>query len=324
MIITQTPLRLSFLGGGTDLPGFYKNSGGAVLSTAIDKYVYVIVKERFDDLIVINYSQRETVSSVVDLKHELVREAMQVTGVDSGVEITTLADVPAGTGLGSSSTVTVGLIQALSMYQGMILTSEDLARDACTIELEKCLKPIGKQDQYIAAYGGIRLIEFFQDDQTQVSSIPVPGKTLQELNRRLMLFYTNRTRSADSILTEQQKNISKREDVLCQLRDLAYAGARSLTNGDIDALGSLMHEGWVLKKQLASGVSDNSIDAMYDKARKAGALGGKIAGAGGGGFLLLYCPLEKQDQVRDALGHMRELPVGFERDGSKVILNIRH
>lgn len=324
MIVVRTPLRLSFLGGGSDFPAFYRKAGGAVVSTAIDKYVYVIIKERFDDLIVVNYSQRETVSSSSDLKHELIREAMRITGVEKGVEIGTLADVPAsGTGLGSSSSVTVGALQALSTYQGVILTSDDLARQACEIELECCRKPIGKQDQYIAAHGGIRLIEFLKDDRTRVSNVLIPEKALQGLNRRLMLFYTNRTRSAASVLKEQSENISDRHELLCQLRDMAYAGARNLVDGDLDALGRLMHEGWVLKKQLASGVSDTAINEMYDTARQAGALGGKIAGAGSGGFLLLYCPLEKQNQVREALGHLRELPIGLERDGSKVILNIR-
>lgn len=325
MIITQTPLRISFLGGGTDFPEFYQKAGGAVVSTAINKFVYVIVKERFDDLIVVNYSQRETVSCVADLKHELAREAMRLTGVEKGIEITTLADVPSsGTGLGSSSTVTVGLLQALHAYQGVIVTAEDLAGQACEIELNRCAKPMGKQDQYIAAYGGLRLIEFPADAQARVSNVLIPEIALQELNRRLMLFFTNLTRSSASVLTEQRENIGNRHEVLCQLRDMAYAGSKYLANGNLDALGRLMHEGWELKKKLASGVSNDVINAMYDTARKSGALGGKIAGAGGGGFLLLYCPLDKQDHVREALGHLRELPIGLERDGSKVMLNLRH
>ena len=324
MIITQTPLRISFLGGGTDFPEFYQKSGGAVVSTAINKFVYVIVKERFDDLIVVNYSQRETVSCVADLKHELVREAMQIAGVEKGVEITTLADVPSsGTGLGSSSTVTVGLLQALHTYQGAIVTAEDLVGQACEIELHRCAKPMGKQDQYIAAYGGLRLIEFPANAQARVSNILIPAKVLYEFNRRLMLFFTNLTRSSASVLTEQRENIGDRHEVLCQLRDMAYAGSKYLANGDLDALGRLMHAGWELKKELARSVSNDVINAMYQTALKAGALGGKIAGAGGGGFLLLYCPLDKQDHVREALGHLRELPIGLERDGSKVMLNIR-
>jgi len=324
MIITQTPLRISFLGGGTDFAEFYQKSGGAVVSTAINKFVYVIVKERFDDLIIVNYSQRESVSCVANLKHELVREAMRITGVEKGVEITTLADVPSsGTGLGSSSTVTVGLLQALHAYQGVIVTAEDLARQACEIELNRCAKPIGKQDQYIAAYGGLRLIEFPANAHTRVANILIPGKTLYELNRRLMLFFTNLTRSSASVLTEQRENIGDRQEVLCKLRDMAYAGSKCLANGELDALGRLMHTGWELKKKLANGISNDVINAMYQTALKAGALGGKIAGAGGGGFLLLYCPLDKQDHVRKALDHLRELPINLERDGSKVMLNIR-
>ncbi len=324
MIVVRTPLRLSFLGGGTDFPDYYHEQGGVVISTAIDKYVYVIAKERFDEKIYVNYSQKEIVERVGDLRHELVREAMRITGVERGIEITTLADIPSsGTGLGSSSAVTVGVLQALYTYQGVIVTAETLAQQACEIELLRCHKPIGKQDQYISAYGGLRQITFNANGHIEVEALGFDSVLTQRLNRNLMLFYTNITRSADTILVEQRDNIANRRAFLDTLRDLAARGRACLEAGDLDAFGRLMDEGWELKKRLASGVSNSTLDAFYMAAREAGALGGKIAGAGGGGFLLVCCPLEKQEAVRQALSHLRELPFQFERDGSKVIFNIR-
>ncbi len=324
MIVVRTPLRLSFLGGGTDFGDYYRRVGGVVLSTAIDKYIFVIVKERFDDKIYVNYSQKEIVDRVDDLKHELVREAMRLTGVERGIEITTLADVPsAGTGLGSSSAVTVGVLQALYTSQGRIVEAETLARQACEIEILHCHKPIGKQDQYIAAYGGMRQIHFQPDDAVNLESLALSPVTLQRLNRNLLLFYTNTTRAASSVLAEQQDNIPARLEALDALKAVTLRGRDCLRQGQLDEFGRLLHENWEVKKTLASGVSNGQIDALYAAARQAGALGGKIAGAGGGGFLLLYCPLDKQEAVRAILGHLRELPFAFERDGSKVIFNIQ-
>jgi len=324
MIVVRTPLRLSFFGGGTDFAGYYRRQGGTVVSTAIDKYVFVIVKERFDEKIYVNYSQKEIVDRVDDLKHELVREAMRVTGVERGIEITTLADVPsAGTGLGSSSSVTVGVLQALYTFQGRIVEYDTLARQACEIEIERCGKPIGKQDQYIAAFGGMRLFRFLPDDSVQTVPLALSLPLSQRLNRNLLLFYTNSTRSAGSVLAEQQNNIPARLAFLNEMRAIAERGRACLYQGELDEFGRLLHESWELKKGLASGVSNEALDALYTTARQAGALGGKIAGAGGGGFLLLYCPLDKQDAVREALRHLRELPFAFERDGSKVIFNVQ-
>jgi D-glycero-alpha-D-manno-heptose-7-phosphate kinase len=324
MIVVSTPLRLSFFGGGTDFPDYYNLQGGLVVSTAIDKFVFVIVKERFDDKIYVNYSQKEIVDRIADLNHELVREAMAITGVEQGVEITTLADVPSsGTGLGSSSSVTVGVLQALYTYCGRIVEAESLARQACEIEIERCKKPIGKQDQYIAAYGGMRRFRFLPNGVVEAEDIGLSSSSAQRLNRNLMLFYTNTTRSASVVLAEQQNNIPDRLAFLDALQDIAERGAACLRKGNWDEFGRLLHENWELKKNLASGITNSQIDALYEAARRAGAMGGKIAGAGGGGFLLLYCPLDKQDAVREVLGHLRELPFAFERDGSKVIFNIR-
>lgn len=323
MIVVRTPLRISFLGGGTDFPDYYRNHGGMVLSTAIDKYIYVIVKQRFDNMIYVNYSRKEIVENVDEIQHELVREAMRITGVERGVEITTLADVPSsGTGLGSSSSVTVALLQALYSYSGRLVTAETLARKACEIEIDICNKPIGMQDQFIAAYGGFREISFEKNDAVIVSELGLDDGLIRRLNRNMMLFYTNVTRPSESILTEQRENISKREDRLLGLRELAQQARDCLQNDDLSNFGDMLHKGWELKRGLASGVSNQVLDSLYNASRKAGAIGGKIAGAGGGGFLLLYAPLAAQDNVRNVLSNLRELPFLFERDGSRVVFDL--
>jgi D-glycero-alpha-D-manno-heptose-7-phosphate kinase len=323
MIITQTPLRIGLLGGGTDLPDYYREHGGRVLNCAIDKYVYVIVKQRFDDEIYVNYSKKEIVSRVEDLEHELVREAMWMTGVTNGVEITTLADIPSsGSGLGSSSAVTVGLLHALFAYRGRQVTAEELADRACTIEIDRCGKPIGKQDQYIAAYGGIRDIRFGPGDQVTAKELELPPIARRDLQRHLMLFYTGVTRSANSILAEQTANIKATRDQLDILRDLAGLAVDRLRSGDVDAVGEAMRKGWEVKRQLAAGISNAQVDSAVDRALEAGATGAKLTGAGGGGFLLVICPMERQRAVRSSLADMRELPVKLDRLGSRVVLNV--
>jgi D-glycero-alpha-D-manno-heptose-7-phosphate kinase len=324
MIITQTPLRISFLGGGTDFAEFYSQEGGCVLSSAIDKYVFVVLHERFDDKIYVDYSRREIVDDVSQIQHELVREAMRITQVHKGVEITTLADVPAeGTGLGSSSSVTVGLLHALHVHRGTIKSTEELAQEACRIEIDICAKPIGKQDQYIAAYGGLQFIEFCPDGTVRVDPVPLDKEMQRELNLHLMLFFTNVTRHSASILNEQKENIPAQMETLRALKVLAMEGRTCLQKGDLDGLAKLLHRGWEQKKGLASKISNSEIDAIYSAARRAGAIGGKISGAGGGGFMLLLCPLSRQNAVRQALHGLRELPLQLERDGTKIILNYR-
>jgi D-glycero-alpha-D-manno-heptose-7-phosphate kinase len=324
MIITQTPLRISFLGGGTDFREFYSQEGGCVLSAAIDKYVFVVLTERFDDKIYVDYSRREIVDDVSQIQHELAREAMRITGTERGIEIATLADIPSeGTGLGSSSSVTVGMLHALYTHQGIIRSAEELAQEACKIEIDICSKPIGKQDQYIAAYGGLRFIEFCPDEKVRLSSVILDRDAQQELSRHLMLFYTNRTRRSETILSEQKKNIETQMETLRTLKALAIEGKTCLQQGNFDLLGALLHQGWEWKRRLASKISDPEIDAIYDAARQAGAIGGKITGAGGGGFLLLYCPQGRQRAVRQTLSALREVPLQIERDGAKVIFNYR-
>jgi D-glycero-alpha-D-manno-heptose-7-phosphate kinase len=323
MIITQTPLRIGLLGGGTDLPGYYQEHGGRVLNCALDKYVYVIVKQRFDDEIYVNYSKKEIVSRVEDLEHELVREAMQMTGVVKGVEITTLADIPsAGSGLGSSSAVTVGLLHALSAYQGQQTSAEELAERACTIEIERCGKPIGKQDQYIAALGGIRDIRFGPGDEVVAEELGLSVADRRALQHQIMLFYTGITRSANTILAEQNANMEATRPQLDLLRDLAGFAAERLRRGDVDAIGPAVRESWEAKRKLASGVSNDQVDFAVTRALDAGATGAKLTGAGGGGFLLVICPMEQQRAVRQNLADMRELPVKLDRLGSRVVLNV--
>jgi D-glycero-alpha-D-manno-heptose-7-phosphate kinase len=323
MIITQTPLRIGLLGGGTDLPDYYREHGGRVLNCAIDKYIYVIVKERFDDDIYVNYSKKEIVSRVDDLEHELVREAMRMTGVTRGVEITTLADIPsAGSGLGSSSAVTVGLLHALFAYTGRQVSAEELARGACEIEIDRCGKPIGKQDQYIAAFGGIRDIRFGPGEDVVADELELTPAGRRALQHQIMLFYTGVTRSANTILAEQNANIAATQPQLHMLRDLASFAADRLRGGDVDAIGAAVREAWEAKRKLASGVSNERIDRAVSQALDAGAAGAKVTGAGGGGFLLVICPMEQQPAVRRSLAHMRELPVKLDRLGSRVVLNV--
>jgi D-glycero-alpha-D-manno-heptose-7-phosphate kinase len=324
MIITQTPLRVSLAGGGTDFEGFYSLEGGCVISSAIDKYVFVIVKERFDDKIYINYSKKEIVDGVEDIQHDLVREAMKKAGVTKGVEITTLADVPSeGTGLGSSSSITVGLLNALYIYQGEQVTQETLASETCEIEIDRIKKPIGKQDQYIAAYGNLRLFRFEKDGQVKIEKMKIPESTRRRLSSNLLLFYTNRTRNADSILSEQKNNLKEKIEYLREIKKYVEILKESLIANELDEVGRILHETWFLKKNLANRVSNSELDQIYETAIRAGALGGKLAGAGGGGFFLFYCPRERQDSLRAALKQLRELRFHLEIDGSKTIFNNR-
>ncbi len=322
MIIVQTPLRVSFLGGGTDFEDFYLSYGGAVLSTAIDKYAFVVMKERYDDMIYVNYSKKEIVDQVNSLDHELVREAMKMAGVEKGVEISTFVDVREGTGLGSSSSITVGLLQSLYAYKGEAETASTLARQACQIEVDILGKPMGRQDQYIAAYGNMRFITF--DEQgisVEKMALSKEGKT--KLNERLMLFFTKKTRRSGEILAEQKANIAERVEVLKELTRLAYQGREAISREAFDEFGEMLHKGWQLKRQLASKVSNSGLDELYQAALDSGAIGGKITGAGGGGFLLLYAPAQRRDDIRSALWGLEEIPFRFEGDGSKVIFNYR-
>ncbi len=322
MIITQTPLRIGVAGGCTDLPDYYVEHGGRVLSCAIDKYVYVIVKRRFDEGISVNYWKNETVFDVCDLEHELVREAMLMTGAGGGVEITMLSDVPSGgTGLGSSSSITVGLLHALLAFQQKHVPAEELAERACTIEIERCGKRIGKQDQYIAALGGIQDLHFGPGDKVVATELGLSGSDRRRLERQLMLFWTGVTRSATPLLSAQSQNADARVSWFHLLRDLASSAVERLRQGDLDALGHTMRLSWEAKRSLADGVTNAQIDWAVERALEAGATGAKVTGAGGGGFLLVMAPPEKQQPVRQSLGELREFPVKLDRFGSRVVFN---
>ena len=323
MIISRTPLRISFAGGGSDLAAFYTRQPGAVVSTAIDKYIYITVNKKFDRKIRASYSVTEIVDSVDELKHELIREALKLVGLDGGIEITSISDIPSqGTGLGSSSTYTVGLLNALYAYTGRHVGAERLAREACRIEIELNHKPIGKQDQYIAAYGGLKFIQFNPDESVFVDPIICQPEIREELQRRLLLLYTGLTRSADAILQEQKANTESdpsRQQALQTMVQLAQELRLALCRNDLDTFGELLHQGWLAKKTLASGISSEAIDRWYATARAQGAIGGKVLGAGGGGFLLLYAPPERHPAIERALPELRPVPFRFEPQGSKII-----
>jgi D-glycero-alpha-D-manno-heptose-7-phosphate kinase len=323
MIISQTPLRVSLFGGGSDLPGYYRRHGGAVLSTTIDKSVYVTVSRKFDDAVRVSYSRTEEVASSTELEHPLVREALGLLGIDGGIEITSVADIPArGTGLGSSSAFTVGLLNALHAYQGRHASAMRLAEEACEIELGRCGEPIGKQDQYAAAFGGLNLIRFHPDETVEVTRVICPPEASAELERRLLFFYTGTTRSASQLLAEQSANVASPGEAARatgELACLAETAFSALCAGDLDPLGPMLRRAWKLKRSLASGVSNASIDEAHDAALAAGAEGGKLLGAGGGGFLMFLAPPERHAAVRAALSGLRETPFRFTGQGGRII-----
>lgn len=323
MIISRTPLRISFVGGGSDISSFYKYKPGAVVTTAINKYIYIIVGKQFDGRIIATYSKIEIVKKAGEIENNLIREAMKLTGVDEGIHITSVSDVPTeGTGMGSSSAYVVGLLNALYAYKGKYVNAERLAKEACKIEIDILGKPIGKQDQYIAAYGGFQYIQFNSNNTVYVDPIICLSDTLYKLQRNLILFYTGITRSADTILSKQTKNMAQKVDkrkTMLKMVDLAKQLRNELNKNKVDSFGKLLHENWMLKKKMADGVSSHQIDNWYEKARKNGAIGGKILGAGGGGFLLICAPFEKHEKIKNILFDLKPLDFKFEPQGSKII-----
>ncbi|MBI3784259.1 MAG: GHMP kinase [Deltaproteobacteria bacterium] len=322
MIISRTPLRISFVGGGSDLAAFYSHEPGAVVATTITKYVYIMVNPKFDRRIRASYSRTEIVDRVDDLEHELIRESLRATGIDGAIEITSISDIPSrGTGLGSSSAYTVGLLNALYAYRGLLASADRLADEACTVEIDRCGKSIGKQDQYMVAYGGLKYIAFTPDGNVLVTPILCSTETRRQLCDNLLLLYTGQTRLSDDVLPEQAHNLRvdpERRAAVRRMVDLADQMRDQLAANRIDDFGALLHENWMVKRTLASNVSNPAIDAAYNLARLHGALGGKILGAGGGGFLLLYAPPERHSEICRAL----ELPatrVRFEPHGSRLI-----
>jgi D-glycero-alpha-D-manno-heptose-7-phosphate kinase len=322
MIISRTPLRMSFVGGGSDLPSFYERFGGAVISTAIEKYVFVTCNPRFDNSIRVAYSKTEEVERVDQIEHKIVRSAMTLLDIQGGVEITTIADVPSrGTGLGSSSSFSVGLLNVLHAFQGRYASPAKLADEGCRVELDLCQEPIGKQDQYAAAFGGFNLIEFQTDGRIDVSPVVMPAESRRKLSRRILTFYTGSTRSASALLETQSKDVASdtvKQVTLQRMVKLAYVMKAELEDGNIDGFGEILHENWELKKSLTSGISSPQIDAWYATARRNGAAGGKILGAGGGGFLLFYANEDRHAGIEQALD-LRRVDFGFEPLGSRII-----
>ena len=321
MIISRTPLRISFAGGGTDLAAYYRShDGGAVTSAAIDRYMHVLVSAKFDHTIRAAYSRTENVEHIDQLHHGLIREAMRVTGVTGGIEVHTVADIPGeGTGLGSSSSLTVGLLQALYAYRGVLKDPAELAEEACRIEIDRLGGTLGKQDQYIAAFGGVEYFEFHADDTVRASPIPLSPSDREALGQHLSLFYTGTTRQAQGILQHQSARTSEVSPSLDRMKALAYEAREAIAHRRWKALGELLDEGWTLKRGLAQGITNSTIDTQYAAAKAAGAWGGKIAGAGGGGFLLLVHPPEATHKLEEALAPMTRTPVRISAEGSRIL-----
>lgn len=322
MIITRTPFRISFVGGGSDMEAFYSRHDGAVISTSINKYMYLSSHKFFEpDQIRLKYSQTETVSQIQDIQHPIFKTILEKYNIEGGLEFSSIADVPAGTGMGSSSSFTVGLLHNVRSHLGLESSKEQLAAEACEIEIERLKEPIGKQDQYAAAYGGLNIFRFKSNGSVEVEPVnPGPIK-LKCLESNLMMFYTGLQRSASGILAEQKKNISA-DDKFENLKSMTFLVndlKECLLNGELNDFGKILHENWILKQKLAGSISSGYIDEMYNIALQNGALGGKLLGAGGGGFLLFYCPKENQDKLKEALKPLRYFPFQFEEDGSKVV-----
>ncbi|HUF39576.1 MAG TPA: GHMP kinase [Anaerolineales bacterium] len=323
MIISRTPLRISFAGGGSDLPAYYRKTPGAVVSTTIDKYIYITVNPKFDQMIRTSYSRTEMVETVGELRHELIRESLRLLGITGGIEITSISDIPSrGTGLGSSSSYTVGLLNALYAYLGRHAGAERLAEEATLVEIERCGRTMGKQDQYAAAFGGLQFFQFNPDESVFVDPIICRPETRRLLSSRLLMLYTGLTRSAPDILEVQTVNINgspEKRTNLEKMVALANELREALQKDDLDAFGEILHEGWERKRTLAKDISTPQIDGWYARARAAGAAGGKLLGAGGGGFLLVYAGEDRHPAILDALPELRPVAFSFEPQGSKII-----
>lgn len=321
MIISRTPLRISFAGGGSDLPSYYLKHGGAVLSTTIDKYIYIAVHRYFSsNQSLLKYSQTELVNNNDEIQHPLFRECMKLVDV-TGLDISSMADVPAGTGLGSSSAFAVSLLNVLHAYKHEAVSAEYLASTACDIEINRLGDPIGKQDQYAAAYGGLNFIRFNYDGSVNVEKVVIDPAVKAQLERNLILLYTGTKHSASAILKEQGKEMQRldKQQVMHKMVEMAYELKDVLEHNQIDDFGRILNEGWLLKRSLANSISNPLVDTLYEQGMNAGALGGKLLGAGGAGFVLFYCPEDKQEAFRKQMSGYTEMPFKFENYGSKII-----
>ena len=321
MIGTRTPFRMSFVGGGSDLKEFYSQSPGCVVSTTINKYMYIFIHKFFDDRIQVKYSKTELVDRIEEIKHPIVRESLKKFDL-RGIDINSIADIPAGTGLGSSSSYTVGLLHALYRYTGQQISAERLGREASEIEIDILKEPIGKQDQYAAAFGGLNLIHFFPTGEVEVEPVIMETEAYKQLQDNLLLFYTGITRSASDVLNDQKHNLINEKakfDSLARMTKLVEKVKKNLCESDLEGFGKTLDENWKLKKSLSNKISNKDIDDIYSLAKKNGALGGKLLGAGGGGFLLFYCREGNQNVLRRALSGLSEVKFKFDTIGTKVI-----
>ncbi|HVA96944.1 MAG TPA: hypothetical protein VND99_04775 [Candidatus Acidoferrales bacterium] len=324
MIISKTPLRISFVGGGSDMASFYQHEPGAVVSTTINKYVYIAVNKKFDDAIRLSYKETENVPDISKLKHNIARETLRFLKIKQGIEISSIGDIPAETGLATSGAYTVGLLNALITYQGKRMTAEELARNASIIEIEKVGRPIGKQDQYVEAYGGLNYIQFNPNGSVKVVPIKLTPAKKKKLQSHLLLFYTGYVASSAKVLSKQKQIMAKQIDkraIMSQMVGLAKTLKKELQKGNIDSFGKLLHENWLLKKKMAGGITNRKIDEWYEQAIKNGAIGGKICGSGGRGFLLLYAPPLSHKKINAALSELQQVDFSFEEKGSTIIYN---
>lgn len=328
MILARAPLRLPLGGGGTDLPSYYERHGGFFLAGAVNKYVYISInRPQVDDLIRVKYSHSETVSDLDEVQHELVREAMRLVGVERGVEIVSMADIPAGTGMGSSGSFLVALLRALHALRRDYVSPCQLAEEACHIEIDVLGSPVGKQDQYVAAFGGVTSFEIARGGQVTVTPLPLSAHYLDELRGNLLLYYTGIQRRSRDILEDQRKDTVQTDDGVVQslhrTKELGHETKAALEQGDLSRFGELLDVHWQNKKRRSAKISDDRIDRWYDRARAEGALGGKLVGAGGGGFFLFYCPAGSKGRVRAAMVEegLRPMPFDFDFEGAKVLVD---
>lgn len=323
MIVSKTPLRMSFVGGGSDLPAFYIENGGAVLSTAINAFVYVIIKERFENGIRLSYSRTENVRKPQEIQHPLVRNAFKIVDINDDVEIVSIADIPSsGTGLGSSSSFSVGLLNAMYKYNGQSPSKEHLANKACELEIDLCKSPIGKQDQYAAAYGGIKVYRFKKDGTVGIENINMKSETKAQLNDEIICFYIGGNRSANEILKDQNNRIHEKQkkDLMLEMVSFVDDLKEEFENNQIINFGDILHKNWILKKQLAKNIANSRVDEIYDTARNIGAKGGKLLGAGGGGFMIFHTPTNAiKDSIRKKFSCLREVNFNIEENGSEII-----
>lgn len=321
MIITRAPFRVSFCGGGSDLPSFYEKYGGCVLSTSIKKFMYLTIHNYFHkDQIRLKYSQTETVRSYDEIQHKYFKQCLKKFGI-MGVEVSSMADIPSGTGLGSSSSFTVALLHLLHTYKCEYASKYKLAKEACELEIEELGQPIGKQDQFAAAFGGLNFYEFMPNGFVNVEPIIMIPQSYSELEQNIMMFYLGGKHSASLILKEQSQNLKTigKAKVQQQMCELTRVMKEELQKNNVDAMGKILHDNWMLKKSLASGISNSLIDETYERAMDAGALGGKLLGAGGAGFMIFYVRPEHQKAVRTALCHLREMDFEMDNSGASIV-----